>query len=323
MTKYVKRFKMRKKMNIPILTKLTEARVDPDGCLVEGVILTSGISENGTYYTPEVVEGSVEVFRNVHCYADHPSQGETERSVRDVVGQIENTWADDGNLRATIKLSRAHDWLLTMISEGLVGDLSINALGKTRVARHDGRVVREVLEISKAHSVDFVARAAAGGHVEKILHESESYGEGLRLLENISIKELTEARPDLVEILTDRIRLEFTEANEEGISEASILEEEIEKHRSSLNRELCARKLVNESGLPGRMKNFLLKEALMVTADSDESYEGAVETLIEKHRNLIAGLSEDGVIKGMGASKDGHSELTSQGKQTLKLMGIG
>ena len=49
-------------MNIPIITKLREARVDAETCMVEGIILASGISENGTYYPSEVVEKSAGVL---------------------------------------------------------------------------------------------------------------------------------------------------------------------------------------------------------------------------------------------------------------------
>ncbi len=310
-------------MNIPILTKLQEARVDLDGCLVEGIILASGLSENGTYYPPEVVEASHEVFRGVQCYADHPRDGESERSVRDVVGVIERTWPDNGRLRAAIRLSRAHDWLLTMIGENLVGDLSINALGRTRVARRDGKVVREVQEITKAHSVDFVARAAAGGHVERILHESAGYAEGLRLIESISTKELSEARPDLVETLRQQMREELLSESGEGLNEVRVLEEEIDKRRVALQREATAARLIDRCGLPSSAKEFLLQEAVALRVESEDSYEGAVKGLIERHRKMLAELSSRGMVRGMGSGKEDLSDRDAEKRRTLRLMGVG
>ncbi|MFH1676420.1 MAG: hypothetical protein ABIC40_05275 [bacterium] len=309
-------------MNIPILTKLSEAKVNGETCEVEGIILSAGISENGTYYSPEVVESAAPIFRSVQCYADHPRDGEIERSVRDVVGVIEEAWPDDGTIRARIKISRAHDWLITMVGEGLAGDLSINALGKTKVTRRDGRVVREVLAITKAHSVDFVARAAAGGRVDRILKESAAYGEGLRLVENISIDELSEARPDLIDSMRENIRREFYEKNSEGESEIRKMEREIERRRFALKREIVARFLLEKSGLPVKAREFLLTEALSVQAETDEVFESAVEGLISRHRIYLANLSCDGSIRGMGSGKLHDDEKEQARRETRRLMGL-
>ena len=323
----------KEKMNIPILTKLQEARVDRDACLVEGIILTSGISENGTYYSPEVVEESAPIFKGVQCYADHPRPSETERSVRDVVGVIEEAWHDDGRIRATMRLSRAHDWLLTMIGEDLVGDLSINALGRTKVVRRDGRVVREVTEISKAYSVDFVTDAAAGGRVDALLRESAGYAEGLRLLERLTIDELREARPDLAENLVEQVREELLSEDEEGRNEVERLQEEIERRRIALKREQIASRLIDASNLPSRVKVFVLAEALALqveTEDShkeqdeaEDSYREAVESLTRRHRRSLADLTVQGVIQGMGSEKETGPDKGRARRETLRLMGIG
>jgi hypothetical protein len=309
-------------MNIPIVTTLKEAKVDREACLVEGIILSPGLSENGTYYPPEVVEESAPIFRGVQCFADHPRPGETERSVRDVVGAIEDAWPDNGSIRGTMRISRTHDWLVTMLAEGLAGDISINALGRTKVARRDGRVVREVIAITKAFSVDFVAKAAAGGRVERILRESEGYAEGLRLLERLSPDELSEARPDLVDTLRERVREELLSEREDGKSEIGRLEDEIERRRIALGRELVAVQLIDRCGLPAKAREFLLSEALSMKVESEDLYEPAVSGLIERHREYLASLSADGHIKGMGSSKDAGSGMTGVHRETLRLMGV-
>ncbi|MCX6646197.1 MAG: hypothetical protein NTY09_07560 [bacterium] len=311
-------------MNIPIITRLEEARVDVEGCLVEGIILSCGLSENGTYYSPEVVMGAVDVFRGVQCYADHPKGGEAERSVRDVVGMIDDVWVNEGQLWAQIRLSRAHDWLLTMIMEGLAGDLSINALGRTRVSRRNGRVVREVIEITKAHSVDFVAKAAAGGRVERVVRESQGYEEGLRLLERITEDELEEARPDLFEKLTtklrEKVKEEYFHPDGEGCREIEELEKQVETRRQTLLREAVANKLVEASGLPEKSKQFIFGEAMKIEND-DGDFESAVVRLIERHRMYLAGLTSEGIIRGMGSEKPADSMDLRDKKVTLKLMG--
>lgn len=288
-------------MNIPIITNLQEAKIDAESCLVEGIILQAGLSENGTYYPKEVIEKSAGLFSGVQCYADHPSEGHAERSVRDVVGQVEKAWAEDGCIKAKIRLSRAHDWLLTMISEGLAGDLSINAMGKTKVTRRDGRVVREVLEITKAHSVDFVAKASAGGRVERILRESAAYQDGLKLLERLTPRELIESRPDLVQSVREMVLEELSRKGPDCSSEIERLEKEIEQRRIALLRESVARRIIDSSRLPERTREFLLMEALSMTCESEDSYDKAVTGLVNRHRKYLAGLSADGVISGMGS----------------------
>jgi hypothetical protein len=312
-------------MNIPILTALREATVDAESCVVEGIILGAGISENGTYYSPEVIANSVPVFKGVQCYADHPKPDEIERSVRDVVGQIEGTWADTNanGIRARIRLSRAHDWLLTMISEGLLGDLSINAMGKTKVARRDNRVVREVVEITRAHSVDFVARAAAGGRVERMIRESAMYGEGLRLLERVTSQEILEARPDIASALKNVVREELLLERDNGSSEIAKMEIELERRRIALKRESIASKLIDASRLPIKVREFLLMEALSLNTASEEAFGSAVAGLVERHRNYLAELHIDGVIRGMGSGKEAGADKSVTKRETRKLMGIG
>lgn len=311
-------------MNIPIITRLEEARVDVDGCLVEGVILSCGLSENGTYYSPEVVMSAVDVFKGVQCYADHPRCGETERSVRDVVGLIEDVWVNEGQLWAQIRLSRAHDWLLTMIMEGLAGDLSINALGRTRVTRREGRVVREVVEITKAHSVDFVAKAAAGGRIERVVRESQGYADGLRLLERITVDELKEARPDLVDSLKEKLREkvkdEFFRPDEEGRREIEELARQVEKRRRALVREETAARLLETCGLPEKTKGFILLEALSMEIE-DEKFESAISNLIIRHRTYLAGLTSEGIIRGMGSVKKADNNVRRRKSETLRAMG--
>ena len=309
-------------MNIPIITSLREAKVDREACLVEGIILSSGLSENGTYYPPEVVEKSAGIFNGVQCFADHPESGETERSVRDVVGAIEETWSDEGKIRGTIRISRTHDWLMTMLAEGLAGDISINALGRTKVSRREGRVVREVIAITKAFSVDFVAKAAAGGRIERILRESVGYAESLRLLERITIDEIREARPDLVDSMRGIVRDEFLREGEDGMSEISKMEDEINRRKNCLIREIIAMSLLESSGLPVKSREFLLGETKNLDTESDEEYRKAVSGLIERHREYLASLSAEGIVRGMGSSKDSANRAGSVRKDTLRLMGV-
>ncbi|HEX9746576.1 MAG TPA: hypothetical protein VGB30_14250 [bacterium] len=308
-------------MNIPIITTLREATVSPEEYVVEGIILEAGLSENGTYYPKEVIRDSAPIFTGVKCFADHPRSDESERSVRDVVGAIEKSWSEGSAIRASMKLSKAHDWLLTMISEGLLGDLSINALGKTKVTRRDGKVVREVLAITRAFSVDFVTQAAAGGRVERVLSESAGYAEGLRLIEGISIDELCEARPDLIEKLKENSREEFLREIDDGSDELEAFREAIEIEKLLLESELIVRRFVRESMLPETSKEYLLNEIENLDV-FDIEYENRIFELIENHRAYLSSLASENLIRGMGSGKKSEPDKENSRNSTLRYFGL-
>lgn len=309
-------------MNISTVTRLQEANINTDTFRIQVIILKPGLSDNGTYYPVEVLRDAASIFAGVKCYADHPSDGENERSVRDIVGEIIESWFDGKFIRGEMVISRSAEWLITMISEGIIGDLSIHALGKTKVTRIDGVLVREVISITKALSVDFVTQAAAGGRVEKILSESAGYAAGLRLIDQLSPDEMISARPDIFEKLKKSIREEILSEANGNFQELEDLREKVERERKALGRELIARECIRGSGLPPRSHEILLAEALSIRVESEDSYADAVRELICRHREYLAGLASDGLIRGMGSGKPENNRSSDKRRETLRLMGI-
>lgn len=310
-------------MKIPIISQLREAKIDKSSSLLEGIILKAGKSSNGTFYSREIIQNSAEIFEGVKCFADHPKDSAENRSVRDVVGVVEKSWSEKDAIKARIRFSSAHDWLLTMIEEGLLGDLSINAVGRTKVSRRDGEVVREVLEITKAYSVDFVTHAAAGGRIEKILRESESCAEGLKIIENISLDELTEARPDLIDQFAEKIRSKLTHSLEESLKEIEEFKMRIENARFDYRKKELVLSILKDSKLPELTVDFILSESMNLQVSDENKFKEDVIGLIEKHRSYLADIASTGLIKGMGTGKFSDSDDINIKRQTLKLMGIG
>ena len=153
---------------------LSETVVDTTGRL-DGVIVVEGESLNKNVYTPPALESGLAVFRGKPIFVDHPARSEEadrpERSVRDLVGRIDETYlgtdkAGHPALRYKGRLSQAESWLATKIREGILGDQSINAIGQGHEDPATGLFVVE--GFADAISLDFVTRAAAGGYADLV-----------------------------------------------------------------------------------------------------------------------------------------------------------
>ena len=332
-------------MNIPIFETLREAAYDEGTKLLSGVILESGLSKNGNYYPPDTIAKAAGKFFGVKCFIDHQFNGNVgQRSIRDVCGVVEECRAESGRLHAVIHISETHDWIASMIREGILGDVSINALGRTKLSRRDGRVVREVIEISKAYSVDFVTEAAAGGHVGALLKESAEFCEGLRLIENMTLAELKETRPDLIDRIIgempDRKVADLTDATgaanatgpagAEDVTRAAIAELDI---MPILEGVLGAR------NLPPYIATYLREHFKHIhlntsTAPKQADLNGPgpsnstidptrlIQQLVEQHLDYLGGLADNGMIRSL-SPYDHLSDRTHSAKlSTFKFLGI-
>jgi hypothetical protein len=151
---------------------LREGLLATDRREVEVTCLRPGLSRNGNYYGPDCLRAAARLFEGARCYIDHADSN--YRSVRDLAGQFrEPRIADDGSVRATLRVSKAHDWLWELIRESvnegsnLVG-LSVDCTARTHLGEVAGKQCRVVEEIQTLASVDVVTRAAAGGSFDAL-----------------------------------------------------------------------------------------------------------------------------------------------------------
>jgi phage major head subunit gpT-like protein len=140
---------------------------------VEVVCLRPGLSRNGNFYGPGCIAEAIPLFEGAHAYVDHSES--TVRSVRDLAGTYRDVHlGPQGEVRATLRVSRAMDWLWALIQESveegsdLVG-LSIDVAAAVREGEVEGTRARIVERITALHSVDVITRASAGGGFAKIL----------------------------------------------------------------------------------------------------------------------------------------------------------
>lgn len=174
---------------------------------VEGfTLIKAGLSSNGNFYSAATLRKAAEkgVFNEKTIRTDHPEMTR-KQSVNDIVGKIEKTWFNEEteSLKGSGFFSSTADDLVTKVKEGLVGDLSINARGITKIEKSGDKLRRDVKEITQGFSVDLVCEAAAGGSLHEDYQKNKELCERMKKrmedYEKLTYDELAEARPDLIE----------------------------------------------------------------------------------------------------------------------------
>ena len=157
---------------------LREATLAADRREVEVVCIRPGLSRNGNFYGPECLAEAVGLFEGAHAYVDHADTA--VRSVRDLAGVYRGARIGaEGEVRATLRVARAQEWLWALIAESvgegsdLVG-LSIDVSAAVREGEVRGRRCRIVERISALHSVDVITRASAGGGFARVVREADN-----------------------------------------------------------------------------------------------------------------------------------------------------
>lgn len=308
------------------------ARLRIDGQICEGQILEGesarrdvrvtvirgGASINGYYYSQDALQSIASLLENAQAYVDHAnpgSPGSSARSVRDVVGFYRDATfvppdevAPDGRVEATLHVLEAADWLWRVIREacmlnnpGLIG-LSIDIYGTWQPRPASGRAstLKDVTGIVALNSCDIVTRPSAGGAFQHILHHlpdnvSPCFDEGVCPMHDQEVSSPT-----------DPTELEQTAADA-LTNEARTLLEEVRLERTQLALE---RRLL-ECTLPDRLKVHIR-----------ERYQGRVfemselERDLNEQRQILAELSESGLIRGHGYEKP---HLTAQISEAEKI----
>lgn len=279
------------------LADLREASVDADGATIRNVtLIRPGFSTNADkagrhrYYPADTLRAAVRHFEGARAYINHPSrsgaQDLPERSVLDIAGYWENVKAsDDGRITGDLRVvGRAGADVLPLMTEaitrkpGLV-DVSINALGTTKIGEAEGRKAVIVEAIVGANSVDIVTTGAAGGTFAGALLASDGDGFTRQLLGALTFEEWREARPEFL----DKLKTEWrTVRNDQALTEARA---EIDKlktqaatleaqHRAEsaeladLRRGALADRLLAESKLPHHVRAQARNDVL---AGNDEA----------------------------------------------------
>ena len=288
----------------------------------EAVIVVEGLSANGNHYTKEALDSGVDVFSGRQVYIDHPKKSDEterpERSIRDLAGVLGEAYIGKDKmgrkaLRAPLKLSETVGWLKTMISEGIVSDMSIRANGKGKRNQQGHFVVESFVDYPHT-SLDFVTVASAGGAVE--LSESVRGS----LFDTLTKEALLRHRPDLAEELQEssgegevqRLQesasssefAELKEAHAQLLEEAGRMFEQLRTGEA----EALMEGLLNQP-LPKATKQKLWETAAPLmeayathgSQTSAAQLKAAFQKLIEAEKKYLSTLIPNGVVRGFTA----------------------
>ncbi len=262
-------------MNFNCYSNLREAEIVPAERLIKHIRIIEADKRtiNGTYYPFPILREAINLFEGALTFHTHIDPD--KKSTRDIVGKIHNVRAGAQGLEADMTISESESALWTKIQEGLITDISIDAMGKTHITKVGSEAVRMVEKINKVHSVDLVVEASAGGQILEAIKREENE---LTLIENMSLKELIETRPDLLEeykkgILAEKPKDKPADPSE-SIKETvmGILEpirKEAEETAKKIREEMAEVKKEGETQLTEMVKrNKATMQAMEILAES-------------------------------------------------------
>jgi len=292
------------------------------------------------YYPPETLRQAAKIFEGTRAYADHPRRSDEkelpERSIRDLVGYYANVSAlDDGRLVGDYKVvGEARQWLWPLITEAVqhkpdLVELSINALGRTRLGEAEGRAAIIVESIVDANSVDVVTTGAAGGSFAGALLHSDGGDWTGKLLAALSFDEWRAARPEFIEQLkgewktvreseaAQSLKQELMEAKQK-IEQLSAASRADDSELANLRREKLADGLLAESGLPHKLRAAVRPE-LLTCAD-----EAGMKTVLTREKAKYDSLPRVPVsVSGAGQKSGGPPDAAPQPVHpAVALMGL-
>ncbi len=296
---------------------LVERAVRADG-LISVKVIQPGMGSSG-YYPAEVLErdGAKVFTAGTKMYADHATAAEEaerpEGSIKNLVGEFvsdaryEAQGAAGPGLYADAKVFEHWRPFVEELAPHI--GVSIRASGRAKPGEIDGRRVPVIEELVSARSVDFVTTPGAGGQVLTLFEAARSRAQATltpggeddvdKLQEAEAAREAAETK--LAEAQAENATLKETNdqlAQENArLKEGEILREAKAYVAESLPAELpeLTRARLQES----LEKRPVVKDGALDTEAMKEAIDAAVKTEVE----YLAGITESGKIRGMGATQ--------------------
>lgn len=285
--------------DVELSEAMASTKIDKERGVIEGVLILTGdkISKNKTMYSRRVLQEAVKRYEGAKMYLDHPKNGETVRSVRDFGGTYKNVRVEEGTkLKADLHLIPSEEVRNTVIpiAESMPAGVGLSIRDRGHGREENGVFLVEGFAGKGPFSIDLVMEAS----VNETLFESNQGGSDEMDLTKLTLAELKEANPALVESIQNEARtVAFKEVEEQikaGKDAGSILVR---------GKKLMA---LAESGLP---QNVIASVRPVVEQDST-TFEGA-EALIKAQKEIVEALKPTAAagaaipkVKGHGASSD-------------------
>jgi len=306
-----------------------ESTFDPETRTIAGVLILNSTSANryfpgskGTKFSESFLEAVARNIDGKKVYMNHVSMEELDkhhgvRDVKDIIGFYENGRMDNGVPRADIKYL-AHQ---APIVESLVGEmadkigLSIVANGEMSYDKETG--IAEAYSLKTLHSADLVTEPGSTNNMFESGNPNED--EEDMDLKDLTLKELLENRPDMVETIKKEVQENLSSKEEvaglkkqvadltEDKKTLELKVDEFEVKEAATKKEDVVNELLKESKIDESLVTPIFRGTL-----SDAKDEEAMKALIEDRKTLTKPEKKKGV-SGMGD----HTDIDESNEETL------
>lgn len=318
---------------------LKEATVNDEKREVVAVLIEAGTNySKKRHYPKKTIQEAAGLFAGLKMYIDHPTDREDrekpERSVKDYVSIIKESWYDEGKAMGRIHI---HDeWLWGKMKDPVFREsigISINAAGSRYMKTIDGEQMEVIEKIGGARSVDWVTEAGARGRVEYLLESQEKQREQT-MLKTITLTEFEGERKDLVQAIENRVREamkgETQTAINAAVQEALKPYKEAEAEAAKKVRESKVKSLAEASRLPKKgivkfVTKFLTENAEVADADLEKKVKEAIAAEIQYLNECGLGIKvgvESGVEEEKEIAEDGEVVVHEAAVGLLEHLGL-
>ena len=306
-----------------------EGKFDKETRTIAGVIILNSTSANryfpgskGTTFSESFLQAVAANIDGKKVYMNHVSMEELDkhhgvRDVKDIIGFYENGRMENGVPRADIRYL-PHQ---APIVESLVGEmadkigLSIVANGEMSYDKDTG--IAEAYSLKTLHSADLVTEPGSTNNMFESGNPNED--EEDMDLKDLTLKELLENRPDMVETIKKEVQEKLSSKEEVASLEKQIADltenkktlklkvDEFEVKEAATKKEDVVNELLKESKIDESLVTPIFRETL-----SDAKDEEAMKALIEDRKTLTKPEKKKGV-SGMGD----HTDIDESNGETL------
>lgn len=320
-------------------------------------IIKPGWGSSGYYSELMLERDAAKVYTpGLHMYLDHPTsieeKGRPERSVKDLAAVIEGNVAyeknhpDGAGVYADAHVFGPYRGMLKEMAPYI--GLSHRAQGKSKAGQAEGRSGSIIESLDKAFSVDFVTLPGAGGGLVQMYESwrekpetTQSEKNNAPIEENkeeimtITLTELKETRPEIVEAIKAETLKELKESETVKVSEGELEDAQAEilalkaeiarlKEKTAVGEAaIIATDALKDSKVPNLAKPRILealvsKAVLKEGALDTDAFKVVIEETLKTETEFYAKLTESGKVRGMGTTPSAAADVSKALKESFK-----
>ncbi|MHC4398605.1 MAG: hypothetical protein ACYTG0_02895 [Planctomycetota bacterium] len=301
-------------------------RVDRENAVIRGVKILGVESRNERTYLPEALSEAGPLYEETKVNVNHPKGNPLGvRDYRDRIGVLRGVAVRPAEgLFADFHFNPKHALAEQLVwdAEHMPENVGFSHNVQARTSRRGERVVVEA--ITKVQSVDLVADpATTRGLFESTAREAKADGANAcpngarRCLERLTVEELREHRPDLVETMIGETAVELSRLREEV--------DRLEAAEALLRKRILIRRLLLEHSLPEpdavelRARSIVSERFLesLLAAPNESAMREMIRERAELVRGVIASGGEERTSGFRPTSRD-QSQVYGAGPVDVK-----